>query len=95
MNFLKYLPLLLQGRSIAAAYKEETGAGKPFYLSRRLIGLIITLIGAVVSLYFGVTLDSAILASIADNVVTVISAIVTLYGVVIGVIGVIKKDKQV
>ena len=93
MGFLKYLPLLLQGRSIATAYKEETGQGKPFYLSRRLIGLVITLIGAIVSLYFGVTLDSAILASIADNMVTVISAIATLYGVIIGIIGVIRKNK--
>lgn len=93
MNWLKFIPLILRGKSIAEAYKEEAGQGKPIYLSRRFMGLVLAFIGAIVSMYFGVTLDANILSTMSDSVVTVISAVVTLYGVILGIIGIIKRKQ--
>ena len=93
MGFLKFLPLILKGKQVADVYRDETGAGKPIYLSRRFVGTIVTLIGVLASMYFSVSLDENILASLSDNVVSVISAGVTLYGVILGIIGVIKRKK--
>ena len=93
MGSLKYLSLLLQGRSIAVAYKEETGAGKPAYLSRRFIGVVATFIGLAVSTYFGITLDANIIASISDSISTIISALVVLYGLLMVIVGIIRKGK--
>lgn len=93
MNFLKFIPLLLRGKGIADAYKEEVGTGKPIYLSRRFVGLVIVLLGAIASMYFGVTLDEGILSSLTDNLLSVISAGVALYGVILSIIGVIKRKK--
>lgn len=91
MNFLKYLPLILKFKNISEVYQEETGQGKPFYMSRRFIGLVITVIFAIVTIWTGVTVDDAISLQIADNIVAVITAVITLYGVVLGIIGQVKK----
>ena len=91
MNILKYLPLILKFKNISAVYQEETGQGKPFYMSRRFIGLVITVIFAIVTIWTGVTIDDAVSLQIADNIVAVITAIITLYGVVLGIIGQVKK----
>ena len=91
VNFLKYLPLILKFKNISEVYQEETGQGKPFYMSRRFIGLVITVIFAIVTIWTGVTVDDAISLQIADNIVAVITAVFTLYGVGLGVIGQVKK----
>ena len=91
VNFLKYLPLILKFKNISEVYQEETGQGKPFYMSRRFIGLVITVIFAIVTIWTGVTVDDAISLQIADNIVAVITAVITLYGVVLGIIGQVKK----
>mgnify|MGYP001600106607 CR=1 FL=1 len=93
MSFLKYIPLILKGKSIADAYNEEVGQGKPVYLSRRFVGTVVALAGAGASLYFDVSLDENVLSSITDNMVSAISAGVTLYGVVLGIVGIIKRKK--
>lgn len=93
MGFLKFLPLILKGKQVAEVYQEETGQGKPVYLSRRFVGTVIVLIGAGVSMYFGVSLDENILSSLTDNTVSIISAGITLYGVILGIIGIIKRRK--
>lgn len=93
MNFLKFIPLILKGKNVADVYQEETGSGKPIYLSRRFVGTVIVLIGAGASMYFGVSLDENILSSLTDNVVSVISAGVALYGVILGIVGIIKRKK--
>lgn len=94
MGFLKYLPLLLKGKQVADVYRAETGAGKPIYLSRRFVGTVIVLIGAVASMYFGVSLDENIISSLTDNAVSVISAGVALYGVILGIVGIVKRKKK-
>lgn len=94
MGFLKFLPLILKGKQVAEVYREETGTGKPIYLSRRFVGTVITLIGAGASMYFGVSLDENILSSLTDNMVSIISAGVALYGAILGIIGIVKRKKQ-
>jgi len=91
VSFLRYLPLILKFKNISEVYREETGQGKPFYMSRRFIGLVITVIFAIVTIWTGVTVDDAISLQIADNIVAVITAVITLYGVVLGIIGQVKK----
>lgn len=93
MNFLKYLPLILKFKNVSEVYKEETGDGKPFYLSRRFIGLLITIIFAIVTVKTGITVDEALSAQIAEHVVSIITALVALYGIVLGIIGHFKRTK--
>ena len=91
VNLLRYLPLILKFKNIAEVYKEETGQGKPFYLSRRFIGLVITAIFAIITIWTGVTIDDVLSLPIADNIVAITTAVIALYGVVLGIIGQIKK----
>src|SRR3989304_2012205 len=91
VNILKYLSLILRFKNISEVYQEETGQGKPFYMSRRFIGLVITVIFAITTIWTGVTVDDAISLQIADNIVAVITALIALYGVVLGIIGQVKK----
>ena len=93
VNFLKYLPLILKFKNVAEVYKEETGQGKPFYMSRRFIGLVITVIFAVTTIWTGVTVDDALSLPIVDSIVAIVTAVITLYGIVLGIIGQVKKVK--
>ncbi len=93
MGFLKFLPLILKGKQVADVYQEEVGQGKPIYLSRRFVGTVIVLIGAGASKYFGVSLDENVLSSLTDSTVSLISAGVTLYGVILSIIGIVKRKK--
>lgn len=93
MGTLKYLSLILRFRNVAEVYKEETGEGKPFYLSRRFIGLLITIIFAIVTVRTGITIDEALSAQIAEHVVSLITALVALYGIILTVIGHFKRTK--
>src|SRR3990167_10626230 len=83
VSFLRYLPLILKFKNIAEVYKEETGQGKPFYLSRRFIGLVITAIFAIITIWTGVTIDDVLSLPIADNIVAITTAVIALYGVVL------------
>ena len=91
VNILKYLSLILRFKNISEVYQEETGQGKPFYMSRRFIGLVITVIFAIITIWTGVTIDDAMSLQIADNIIAIVTAIITLYGIVLGIIGQVKK----
>lgn len=93
MNFLKYLPLLLRFKNVSEVYQEETGQGKPWYLSRRFIGLIVAIIFAIITLRTGITIDEALSLQLADHLISVITAGVALYGIVLGIIGHFKRTK--
>ena len=96
LSFLKYLPLVGAFKDVSAAYQEETGKGRPVYLNRRFLGSAITLIGVALSVFFGTKLDSTVVAQLTDNVEKLVSAGVTLYGVVLATYGVVaKKSKEV
>ena len=93
VNILKYLSLILRFKNISKVYQEETGQGKPFYISRRFIGLIITAVFAVITIWTGVTIDEVLSLQVADHVVAVITAVIALYGIILGIIGHFKRTK--
>src|SRR3989304_10149004 len=78
MNILKYLPLILKFKNISAVYQEETGQGKPFYMSRRFIGLVITVIFAIVTIWTGVAVGDAISFQIVHNMRAVVRGLLHL-----------------
>lgn len=94
LKIFKYLKLLGLFRNVGDAYKEETGKDRPAYLSRRFIGALVILIGAVLSFQFGVKIDENILTNITENIEKVIAAAIVLYGLVMGIIGTVKRKKK-
>jgi len=94
-KFLKYLPLIGKFDDISVAYKEETGKDRPAYLSRRFVGAIVALTGATLAVIFGVTLDANMIEEVTKNIETMVSAGITLYGIVLAVYGLLKKKKEV
>ena len=93
-KLFKYIALLMQFRDISRIYIEERGKEKPFWLSRRFIGAVITACGAAATVYFGVTISTEILTEITSTVETILSAAVTLYGLTLTVVGLIKRHKK-
>ena len=92
-RMFKYIPLILRFKNISDVYQEETGQGKPFYMSRRFVGLVIAAVFAIVTLRTGITIDEALSLQMADNVISLITAGITLYGIVLGIIGHFKRTK--
>ena len=93
-SFLKYLPLILQFKQVATAYEAEKGKEKPFYLTRRFIGAVIASVGAVAAYFGGVTISPEIMDEITANLETVLATGVTLYGLIMAVVGLLTKKKQ-
>jgi hypothetical protein len=96
----KYLKLIAQWKDVSKAYKEENGIDKPWYVSRRFFGTVVTFIGGALYAFFNVTIDADTVTILADNVTTLgsvikeaIPAIVALYGAITGIIGAVKKAK--
>lgn len=94
LKLLKYLPLVSMFQDVSDAYKSETGKERPAYLSRRFVGAVIILLGAAATLYFGVEIDKDIIASLTENIEKMISAGIALYGTVLLIIGLFKKNKK-
>ena len=93
-KLLKYMPLVALFKDVSASYQEETGAGRPFYLSRRFIGAVIALAGGAATIAFGITIDATVLNQLTDNLEKGISAIVVLYGVILTIVGAFKAKKN-
>lgn len=93
LTLLKYLPLLLRGKGIADIYREETGQGKPIYLSRRFVGAVVVVIFAALTTYTGISIDEGLSLQVADNTATIITAVITLYGIILGIVGHFKRQK--
>lgn len=91
LKFLKFLPLVMMLKDVSDAYQSETAQNRPFYLSRRFIGALLAIVGAALSIALGVTIDANIASSITDSIITIVTAGMSLWGAVVGVIGVIKK----
>lgn len=92
-NLVKYLPLVALGKDVSASYQESTGQDRPKYLSRRFVGSAIALIGGFLAIHFGVQIDKESLMSVADSVEKIVAASMTLWGVVVGIIGIFKRNK--
>ncbi len=89
----KYLISILKFKDITDTYKEETGSDKPWYLSRRFIGTIIAIIAGVLFASQGIVISETQIQLIVDGFITIIPALVSLYGIIMGVVGQIKKKK--
>ena len=89
----KYLISILKFKDITDTYKEETGSDKPWYLSRRFIGTVIAIIAGVLFASQGIVISETQIQLIVDGFITIIPALVSLYGIIMGVVGQIKKKK--
>lgn len=94
-QFLKYIPLLLKFKDVTEVYKEETGKDKPWYMSRTFLGSAIAFIFTCLAVFFGIVVDATTIQIVVDNASTVVSALVALYGIVLTIIGQIKKKPVV
>jgi len=97
----KYIKLLLQWKDIRKIYKEEKGSEKPWFASRRFLGVVILFIGAILKTFFDIYLPPETISSLTDNAVllgtiidTVIPVLVSLYGAITYIIGQIKKSAK-
>lgn len=94
LKIFKYLKLLGRFRDIEATYKEETGKGRPPYLSRRFVGALVIFVGAALSLHFGVEIDENILTNITESIEKIVATGIVLYGLVMEVVGIVKRKKK-
>ena len=90
-SFLKYIPLLLRFKDVTEVFKEETGKDKPWYMSRTFLGSAIAFIFTCLAVFFGIVVDAGTIEIIVNNVSTIISGVVAVYGIILTLIGQIKK----
>ena len=94
LKMFKYLKLIGLFRNSKKAYKEHTGRNRPAFLSRRFVGAVVLLAGTALSIHFGVKIDTETLTLITENLDKIISAGVVLYGVVMGIVGIVKRERK-
>jgi hypothetical protein len=91
---VKFLPAILALKDVTVAFKEERKEDKPFYLSQRFWGILITSIGGVVAVFFGVKLDPTTITSLSEGIVGLITIGITVYGTIMTAKGVIDKRER-
>ena len=95
LQFLKYLPQILLGfKDVSDKYKTETGEGRPWYLSRTFIFSALCFIGTGVTIITGITFDQEQIKVVADNAVTIITAVIAIVGAVMSFIAQWKSKKN-
>ena len=95
LQFLKYLPQILLGfKDVSDKYKTETGEGRPSYLSRTFIFSALCFIGTGVTIITGITFDQEQIKVVADNAVTIITAVIAIVGAVMSFIAQWKSKKN-
>ena len=92
-KLLKFVPLVALGKDVRASVNEESGKDRPFWLSRRFVGSVLTLIAGFAAIQFGVKLDAETITHLTDNITQLATTIMTLWGLVVTVIGYVKKQK--
>lgn len=101
-KYWNYLKLIFQFKDVSEVYKEENqGAEKPGWISRRFWGVVVAFLGAALTVVFGIVLDPTVIATLPDLITaiatglkTIIPPILTLYGIILGIIGKIKQAKK-
>lgn len=93
-RIFRYFKLLGLFKNCDKAYREHTGKARPAYLSRRFVGAVVLLVGTALSVYFGVEINKELLGMIADNIGKIIGAGVVLYGAVMEIIGIVKRERK-
>lgn len=90
---IKYLPMILKLQSIAALFKKEQGVDKPGWLSRRAVGAFITFASIATAAIWGIVIDEPTITVLTESTVGVAVAVQGLYGIVMMIIGMVKKGK--
>ena len=95
ITFIKYLPKVLLGfKDVSDKYKEETGQGRPWYLSRTFIYSSLCFLGTLIAIGTGITVDPQLINTIADNLPTLISSVIALVGAILSFIAQWKSQKN-
>lgn len=102
LEFFKYLPKLLMGKNVYEMYKaEHQGKEKPWVISLRFIGALVTFLSVLVYSAYNITITPDTLSIIIANVKTLYDAIVTICtaisgacGAVVFFIGLFRKMKR-
>lgn len=92
---MKYLKMLLKLKSVAEVYQEEKGTGKPWYLSRRLIGVVLLAAAYGANQLAGIIIPDEMVNSLAGYVSDAIEVAIGLYGAIMVIVGQIKRQKNV
>lgn len=93
-KIFKYLKLIGLFKNCDKAYKGHTGKDRPAYLSRRFVGAVVLLVGTALSVYFGVEIDKELLGMITDNIGKIVGAGIILYGGVMEIVGIVKRERK-
>jgi hypothetical protein len=89
-KYWKYLKYLFQLKDISDIFKEENTAEKPWYLSKRFIGAVITFIfGA-----FSIGVSEGDIAQLTDQILLVSGVVPSVYGLIMLVIGLFQKIRR-
>lgn len=95
LTFLKYLPRILLGfKNVSDTYKAETGADRPWYLSRTFIFSALCFISTGITVVTGVKFDEETIKVVADNIPTIVSGVIALVGAVLSFIAQWKSAKN-
>lgn len=94
MNIVKLLGLVSMFKDVTKEVQAAGAEKRPWYLQRSAWGAIVSALGAVVALVFGVNVDTATLDSISDSIPQAIGVGVTLYGSILSVYGLIMKGRK-
>ncbi len=91
-TLLKYLPKIIFGfKDVSKQYKEETGEGRPWYLSRTFLYSALCFVWTLVTVGTGVELEKEKLDAIADNVTVIIPAVIALVSAILSFIAQFKR----
>ena len=89
---MKYFKLFMLFKDISAAYRNEKGKGRPFYLSRGFWAAVFIFLALATKVFLGIEIPDSTVQSLTDNITsisgsltTVIPAIMAIYGVVMGI----------
>lgn len=90
---MKYFSLLLMFKDVEARYREDKGAGHPFYLDSILIGQVLKMIGVLMTIAFGIVLSQTTIDTWSQTLPAVISGLIMLYGAAMTVVSQIRTKK--
>jgi len=92
-KLLKYGRLIILGKNLRKAYREDTGKEGGWMLSRRVQGCAVALAGGFMAAHYGVELTPDMLAQITANVDKFASSAAFLIGFGRLIWGIIDRDK--
>ena len=90
-KWMKYLALAPTFKDMRTVYEQETGQGRPFYMSRRFRGSLIAGLATIAAVHYGVDFSPETIINISENLERVISAVTAIYGFVMILVGTVKR----